>query len=45
MAKINRVGHVVLSVRDFDASVKFYSDALGMEVMVLRPERRQAFLS
>ena len=45
MAKINRVGHVVLSVRDFDASVKFYSDVLGMEVVAARPERRQAFLS
>jgi catechol 2,3-dioxygenase len=44
MARINKVGHVVLNVRDVDASVKFYSEALGMEVMRLR-EGTAAFLS
>ena len=45
MARINRVGHIVLSVKDFDASLKFYNEVLGMEVVAARPERRQAFLS
>ena len=45
MARINRVGHIVLSVKDFDASLKFYNGVLGMEVVAVRPERRQAFLS
>ena len=44
MARINKVGHVVLSVKDVEASVKFYSEALGMEVMRLR-EGNAAFLS
>jgi catechol 2,3-dioxygenase len=44
MARINKVGHVVLNVKDVEASVKFYSEALGMEVMRLR-EGSAAFLS
>jgi catechol 2,3-dioxygenase len=45
MARINKVGHIVLSVKDFDGCLKFYSEVLGMEVMALRAERKQAFLS
>jgi len=44
MARINKVGHVVLNVKDVEASVKFYTEALGMEVMRLR-EGTAAFLS
>jgi catechol-2,3-dioxygenase len=44
MARINRVGHVVLHVKDVEACVKFYTEALGMEVMRLR-EGNAAFLS
>jgi catechol 2,3-dioxygenase len=44
MARINKVGHVVLNVKDVAASVKFYTEALGMEVMRLR-EGNAAFLS
>jgi catechol 2,3-dioxygenase len=44
MARINKVGHVVLNVKDVDASAKFYTEALGMEVMRLR-EGNAAFLS
>ncbi len=29
--KIDRIDHIVLTVRDVDATVAFYSDALGME--------------
>jgi catechol-2,3-dioxygenase len=45
MAKINKVGHVVLNVRNVDASVAFYTQALGMELMVHNKERHMAFLS
>ena len=31
MARVSKVGHVVLGVRDPQASVKFYTEALGME--------------
>src|ERR1043166_3323444 len=44
MARINKVGHVVLNVQDVETSVKFYTEALGMEVMRLR-EGNAAFLS
>ena len=43
MARINKVGHVVLSVKDVEASARFYTEALGMEVMRLR-EGNAAFL-
>src|SRR5262249_56655004 len=44
MARINKVGHVVLNVKDVEASVTFYTEALGMEVMRLM-EGTAAFLS
>jgi catechol-2,3-dioxygenase len=44
MASINKVGHVVLNVKDVETSVRFYTEALGMEVMRLR-EGSAAFLS
>ena len=44
MARINKVGHVVLNVKDVEASVRFYTEALGMEVMRLR-DNNAAFLS
>ncbi|MGH8058901.1 MAG: VOC family protein [Candidatus Entotheonellia bacterium] len=43
MARINKVGHVVLNVKDVDASVEFYRDAMGMEVM--RHNEGAAFMS
>ena len=45
MAAINKVAHVVLNVGDVEASVRFYADALGMEVVAHRAERQMAFLS
>jgi catechol-2,3-dioxygenase len=45
MAKVNKVGHVVLNVRDLDASVKFYTEGLGMDLMSRNQERHKAFLS
>ena len=45
MARINKVGHVVLNVENVEACVQFYQDALGMEVMRHDRESHMAFLS
>ena len=45
MAKINKVGHVVLNVSDLDTSIAFYTAALGMEIMAHNTERHMVFLS
>lgn len=47
MARISKVGHVVLGVRDPQKSVRFYTEALGMEkVNLLDLEgMKMAFLS
>ena len=45
MTEINKVAHVVLNVADVEASMRFYADALGMEIVVHRAERQMAFLS
>lgn len=45
MARINKVGHVVLNCRNLESSVQFYTDVLGMEVVNHNRERKLAFLS
>ena len=47
MARVSKVGHVVLGVRDPQASVKFYTEALGMEEVNLLElgDMKMAFLS
>ena len=48
MAKIEKVGHVVLSVRDPAESAKWYSEVLDMEIMNhmdAGPDLQMAFLS
>jgi len=45
MAKIKKVGHVVLGVRDPQRSIKFYTEALGMELVNVLEEMQMAFLS
>jgi len=45
MAKIKKVGHVVLGVRDPQRSIKFYTEALGMELVNVLEELQMAFLS
>ena len=37
MVKPKRVGHLVLNVLDVEASTKFYTDILGFEISVSRP--------
>ncbi len=45
MAKIGRVSHVVLNVKDPEASAKWYSEVLGMETMNYSPGIGMAFMS
>ena len=45
MAKIKKVGHVVLGVRDPQKSIKFYTEALGMELVNVLEDMQMAFLS
>jgi catechol-2,3-dioxygenase len=45
MAKISKVGHVVLNVKDTKEAIDWYTDALGMELMVHDEGMDMAFLS
>ena len=45
MAKINKVGHVVLGCRDLQASITFYTKNLGMELVQFNQELQMAFFS
>ena len=45
MAKITKVGHVVLGCRDPQASITFYTEHLGMELVRFDHEFQMAFLS
>ena len=45
MARIKKVGHVVLGVRDPARSIKFYTEALGMELVNVLDEMQMAFFS
>lgn len=45
MARVSRVSHVVLNVSDPEASIKWYTDALGMELMSYEPNMGMAFMS
>jgi catechol 2,3-dioxygenase len=45
MAKIKKVGHVVLGVCDPARSVKFYTEVLGMELVKVLAEMQMAFFS
>ncbi|MGH7907367.1 MAG: VOC family protein [Candidatus Binataceae bacterium] len=41
----DRIGHVVIKVRDLDRSVKFYTEVMGLELMGRVPEFKIAFLA
>jgi catechol 2,3-dioxygenase-like lactoylglutathione lyase family enzyme len=45
MARINKVGHVVLGCRDPQASIAFYTETLGMELVNFNAELQMAFFS
>ncbi len=37
MPNVKRVGHLVINVKDLDASTKFYTDIIGFGIAVQRP--------
>ena len=45
MTRVKRIGHVVLNVRDTEASTRFYTEALGMEVAAFNDKIQMAFLT
>jgi catechol 2,3-dioxygenase len=45
MARINKVGHVVLGCRNPQASIAFYTKTLGMELVNFNAELQMAFFS
>ena len=45
MPDINKVGHVVLKVRDLEKSAEWYSSVLGMEIMTRAKDFPMVFLS
>ena len=45
MAKIAKVGHVVLNVKDTKEAIDWYTNTLGMELMVHDQDMDMAFLS
>jgi len=45
MIKPERIGHVVIKVRDLERSRAFYTEVLGMEVMNATPEAGLLFLA
>ena len=45
MARINKVGHVVLGCRNPQASITFYTEILGMELVNFNAELQMAFFS
>jgi len=45
MIRPERIGHVVIKVRNLDRSRKFYTEVLGMDVMMEVPAIRGVFLA
>ena len=45
MIRPQRLGHVVLRVRDLDKSLAFYARVTGLKIAAYKPETRQSFLS
>jgi catechol 2,3-dioxygenase len=45
MIKPDRIGHVVLKVRDIERTKKFYTEVLGLEIMQFEPSIKMAFFA
>ena len=45
MPQPKRVGHLVLNVKDVEASAKFYTQVLGFDISVKRPDGSATFLT
>jgi catechol 2,3-dioxygenase len=41
----DRIGHVVIKVRDLERSRKFYTDVMGLKLMMEAPKIKMAFLA
>jgi catechol 2,3-dioxygenase len=45
MIRPERIGHVVIRVRDVEQSKKFYTDVLGLQLMMDAPQIKAAFFA
>lgn len=45
MIRTDRIGHVVLKVRDLERSRRFYTEVLGLDIMRDLPQLKMAFLA
>jgi len=45
MIKPDRIGHVVIKVRDLERSKKFYTETLGLQQMMELPQFKMAFFA
>jgi catechol 2,3-dioxygenase len=45
MIKPERIGHVVIKVRDIERSKKFYTEVLGLQQMMELPQLKMAFFA
>jgi catechol 2,3-dioxygenase len=45
MIKPDRIGHVVIKVRDVERSKKFYTEVLGLQLMMEVPQLKMAFFA
>ncbi len=45
MIKPERIGHVVIKVRDIERSKQFYMDVLGLDLMMELPQIKMAFFA
>jgi catechol 2,3-dioxygenase len=45
MIRTDRIGHVVIKVRELERSCRFYTEVLGLQVMKDLPELRASFLA
>jgi catechol 2,3-dioxygenase len=45
MVKPDRIGHVVIKVRDIERSKKFYTEVLGLQQMMELPQLKAAFFA
>ena len=45
MIRPDRIGHVVITVRDIERSRKFYTEVMGLDLMMELPQLKAAFFA
>ncbi len=45
MIRPERIGHVVIKVRDLERSARFYSEVMGLQIMKMEPEFKMGFFA